>query len=225
MSPHPHRARRDRGAVKETVAVGVVVAGLIAGASWFGFDMLRNPIETTTVDHSPPPILTELRDLAEFRAAQAQFEVVIDHEHDVNLIPQFLAGERVQFIAIGTVDVVVDFSGLADDAIEVDADTSAVTITLPAPTVESPVIDHELSHVMNRDRGLFDRLGGALVDNPTSEQALLLAASEKMEASAKRTDLVERAEENTTDMLTGMLGALGYETATILFEESPLPDA
>ena len=222
MSPRTNRARRDRGAVKETVAVGVVIAGVIAGASWIGIDLLRNPVETTTVDHSPPPVLTELRDLAEFRAAQAQFEVVIDQERDVNLIPQFIAGERVQFVAVGTVDAVVDFSGLTDAKIDVDDEMLAVTISLPAPVVETPVIDHELSHVMNRDRGLVDRLGGALVDNPTSEQELLVAASDKMAASAERTDLVLRAEENTVRMLTGMLGALGYDDVTVEFEPMPL---
>ncbi len=222
MSPRTNRTCRDRGAVKETVAVGVVLAGVIAGAGWIGIDMIRNPVETTTVDHSPPPILTELRDLAEFRAAQAQFEVVVDQERDVNLIPQFIAGERVQFVAVGTVDAVVDFSGLTDASIDVDVDTAAVTIELPAPAVETPVIDHELSHVMNRDRGIVDRLGGALVDNPTSEQELLVAASDKMAASAERTDLVARAKENTVRMLTGMLGALGYDDVTVEFGEPPL---
>lgn len=208
---------RDRGAVGNVLAVGVVVGALIVGAGWIGVDLLHNPVRVEAIDHSPPPVLTELRDLADFHASQARFEVVVDEERDVHLVPQFIAGERVQFVAVGSVDAVVDFAALTDSSIVVDEEGTGVVITLPAPAFADPVVDVEQSHVMNRDRGLLDRLGGALVDNPTSEQELFVLAGEKMAASAASTDLLVRAEENTTKMLTGMLGALGYERVAVVF--------
>lgn len=216
------RIRRDRGIIRPVVTGGVFAGVLAVAASIVGLDLLHNPISTETVDHSPPPILTELRDLAEFHAARASFEVVVDQEQDVNLVPQFLAGERVQFVAVGSVDAVVDFTGLTADSIVVDEASDGgpfgVTITLPAATLDEPQIDPDLSHVMNRDRGLVNRLGGALVDNPTSEHDLLLAASAKMSAAAARTEIVEQAQSSTVAMLTGMLRALGYDRVTVVWD-------
>ncbi len=211
----------DRGNVSSIVTTGVVIGALIVSAGVIGIGLIDNPFSTATIDHSPPVVLTELRDLADYHAAQAQFEVVIDQEDDVNLVPAFIAGERAQYVAVGAVDAIVDFSGLDDAAIDVQSegeDADSVTITLPSPTLTAPAIDLEQSYVMNRDRGLINRVGGALVDSPTSERALELAAIDKMSASADQSDIIERAEDNTTKMLTGMLGALGFEDVTVVFD-------
>ena len=77
---------------------GVALVAGIAVAGVVGFRLLDSPFTTTTKDHSPPPVLTELRDLSDFHAAQAQFEVTLDLEKDVKYIPSAIAGERVQFL-------------------------------------------------------------------------------------------------------------------------------
>lgn len=214
--------RRARGVtrpspVRPFVAGAVAAAVAVVGVGVLGAGWLDNPFSTATVDHSPPPVLTELRDLADFHAAQARFEVIVDHEDDVNLVPQFLAGERVQFVAVGSVDAIVDFTGIDASSVEVGDDGRSVTVTVPAPYLAAPAIEHDLSHVMNRDRGLLDRVGGALVDSPTGERELLLAAEAKMATAAGATDLLDRAEANTTAMLDGMLGALGYDIVTVRY--------
>ena len=61
--------------------------------------MVENPFRTISIDRSMPPVLVQLRDLSEFHAAQGQFEVTVDHEDDVALLPSFVAGERVQYAA------------------------------------------------------------------------------------------------------------------------------
>ena len=67
---------------------GVALVAGIAVAGVVGFQLLDSPFTTTTKDHSPPPVLTELRDLSDFHAAQAQFEVTLDLEKDVKYVPQ-----------------------------------------------------------------------------------------------------------------------------------------
>lgn len=195
------------------VIIGLLVAAVTAGLSLFG-----TPFDTKKVDHSPPPILLELKDLADYHAAQAQFEVTVDEEDDVQWLPSFIAGERVQFVAIGTVDAVVDFTNLPSTALQQSADRTSVTITLPAPVLQDAVIDTEQSHVMNRDRGLFNRIGGFFSDNPTSEQDLYNTAADKMEEAATQTDLIQRAEDNTKLMLYTLFKALGIQTVNVVFE-------
>jgi hypothetical protein len=204
-------------ALLTAVILGVLVVGavVVAGSVW------KMPFTTSVEDHSAPPVLLDLRNLADYHAAQAQFEVVVDQEKDVKWVPQFIAGERAQYIAVGTVDAVIDFTSLPDGAVTVSADGTSATIVLPPPTLVEPVLDLETSHVMNRDRGVINRVSGVFTDNPTSDQPLMQAATEKMATAASRTDLRERAQENTANMLRGLLTGLGFETVDIRFETSP----
>ena len=201
------------------VGGGLVVAVLLVAAGMVSFKL--NPFKTEHKDHSPPPILTELREISDFHAAQAEFEVVIDDEHDVRYIPQVLAGERVQFVAVGTVDAVVDLSTLTADAITFDPETNSVVVTLPQPTIGDPVIDHEQSHVMNRDRGLFNRIGGLFSDNPTSETALYEAASQKMADAAAESGLIAMAQDQVEEVLETTITRLGVDEVEVRFESAP----
>ena len=203
--------------VQATVVGLVAIVAIIAVTAMIGFRLLGNPFTTETQDRSAPPVLLELRNLADFHAAQAQFEVTLDIEDDVQWVPSFLAGERVQFIAVGTVDAVVDFRGLDSRSVVVDEDTSTVTVTLGAVSLERPVLDMEQSRVMNRDRGLINRIGGVFNDNPTSEARLIRDAEDKIATAAGRTELVGRAQENVTQSLTALVRALGYENVIVEF--------
>jgi len=195
----------------------VLIIALLVGAASVARSLLGSPFTTTTTDRSPPPVLVDLSDLAEYHAAQAQFEVVIDQEHDVSWMPSALAGERVQFVGVGTVDAVVDFTTLPSTAVVISEDGTSVVVTLPRPQLMEPVLDHDMSHVMNRDRGLFNRIGGAFSDNPTSEADLYDAAANKMAAAAEATDLRQRAEDNVKSMLYTLLRSLGFESVDVRF--------
>ena len=176
------------------------------------------PFTKEQIDRTPPVVLTEIIDLAEFRAAEAQFEVIVDQEDDIAFVPDFIAGERVQYVAVGSVDAVVDFSNLDEDSVIFDEDTGKAVIILPEPTIGDPVIDYENSGVMNRDRGVLDRLGGIFSDNPTGEEKLIVAATDKMIAAVPASDLLQRAEENTEKMLTTLLAGVGVEDVDVVFE-------
>lgn len=209
--------KQKRSRFPSLIAGLVIIVGLVVGAGVLIGNLFDRPFTTTTVDHSPPPVLVDLRDLAEYHAAQAQFEVVIDQEDDVSFMPAALAGERVQFVGVGTVDAVLDFTTISSGAVVVSDDGTSVTVTLPRPVLTTPVLDHDQSHVMNRDRGLFNRIGGLFSDNPTSEDDLYDAAISKMAEAAAATDLSQRAEDNTKLMLYTLFRSLGYAQVDIRF--------
>jgi uncharacterized membrane protein len=199
---------------------GLAVVGLVLTALMVGLQLLGSPFTTKEVDHSLPPVVVDLKDLAEYHAAQGQFEVTIDQEHDVQWMPAALAGDRVQYIALGTVDAIVDFTHLSDGAVKVSEDGTGVVVTLPPAFLMDPVLDEAQSHVMNRDRGLLNRIGGMFSDNPTSEHDLELAAGAKIAAAADATDLRERAQANTIAMLTAMFRTAGFEQVEVRFQQS-----
>lgn len=199
--------------------IGVAIALVVLAP--FVWKFLGSPFSTRTVDRTAPPVLTELRDLADYRAASGDFEVLVDVEKDVKYLPAFLAGERVFFVGVGSVDATVDFSTLDDSAIQINDDRTGVVVTLPKATLQPAVVDPERSHVADRDRGVLDRLAGMFSDNPTGETDLYEIAGTKIEAAAAASELAVRAEDNTRTMLTGMLESLGFERVVVRFVDDP----
>ena len=199
------------------VAVIVVLAAVIALPALLPS---LNPFGEETKDRSQPVLIKSLENLSEYRAATANMQVVVDLEQDAKLLPSFIKGERTLFVAAGTVDAAVDFSGLSRDpsAVEVSDDRKAVTLTLPAPKLTEPRLDPTRSRVYDRDRGVLDRVEDAVSDRPGDEQPLYQAAGEKLAAAAAADpELLRTAERNTRAMLTGLLRGLGFERITIGF--------
>jgi hypothetical protein len=162
-----------------------------------------------------------MADLSDYHAAQGNFQVLVDTEKDAKFLPSVIRGERTTYSAAGSVDATVDFSNLDAQSIVVSDDRRSVTISLPPPTLGEPNLDLDNSMVVSRDRGLLDRLGSVFSDSPTSERELQLAAQSKMRAAAAESTLAARAEQNTRQMLEGLLGNLGFTSVTVNFVPSP----
>jgi hypothetical protein len=147
--------------------------------------------------------------------------VLVDLEESSRGIPLAVKGERTLFVAAGSVDAEVDFSTIDKGAIRVSDDGRSVEVTLPRARLTRARIDPDNSYVASRERGLLDRLGSVLADNPTSERRLYQLAEDKLAAAATQSGLVERAEENTRAMLQSMLRSLGYRDVTVTFRDPP----
>lgn len=176
-----------------------------------------NPFGTETVDRTGPAVLKAVEDLSRYQAATGNFQIVVDLEKDARFLPDFVRGERTLFVAEGTVDAYVDFTGIGSGAVTVSPDGDEVTVVLPHAQLADADLDSEASRVVARERGLLDRLGGVFSDNPTDNRRLYLLAEDKLEAAARDGGVTARAEENTRAMLEGMLGSLGFERVNVVF--------
>jgi hypothetical protein len=208
------------------VAVLVIVTVIVAVALGVGSLDRLNPFRgfggEKTVDRSGPAVLKAVNDLGEFHAASGYYELVVDVEHDVDWVPSFVAGDRVLFVAAGTVDSSVSFRGLSPGAVELNADRTAASITLPAPQLGAPHLDLDRSYIYSRDRGLVNRVGDAFKDDSAQQRDLYRLAQERLAKAAAGTDeLTTRAEANTRAMLVGLLRSLGFTTVTVRFEPPP----
>jgi Protein of unknown function (DUF4230) len=182
---------------------------------------LPNPFASREVDRSQPVLLKAIEDLKVYKAASGNFQVLVDLEQSARGIPLLIKGERTLFVAAGTVDAEVDFSTIDRGAIEVSDDGRTARVTLPRARLTRARIDPDRSYVFSRERGLLDRLGSVLSDNPTSERRLYQLAEDRLEAAATESGLVERAEQNTKTMLESMLRSLGYRDVTVTFQDPP----
>lgn len=202
------------------MAIGAAVAVLVVlVASVFDpWSWLPNPFSSSKVDRSAPALLQRLDDLSEYRAASAQLQELIDLEDDTRFVPSFISGERVSFLAFGTVDAVVDFGSLGKGDVTVSDDRKSVTVVLPPARIDTVHVDPSRSRVLNRDRGVLDRLGSVFSDNPTSERELYQLSEKKLKAAAAQSKLTARAQTNTRAMLRALFRSLGFDDVTIRFE-------
>jgi hypothetical protein len=202
----------------------IVVAALVGTVGvllvcWLAYSLLE-PGRQDDTQRSMPVILQAMQDLSAYKAATGNFQVVVDSEKDVNMVPSFLAGERTLMVATGNVDAEVDFSGLEGDAVKMSPDRSAVEITLPHAQLTRAQLDNSKTYVAERQRGLMDRLGEAFSTNPGDDHELLQQAEEQLQQAAAGTELRQRAEDNTTTMLSSLLGSLGFEHVTVRYQDA-----
>lgn len=203
------------------LGAAVLVVGVLAVLP--SLPNFLNPFQETEVDRSSPAVLHSLADLADYHASTGQLEVTVDIEKDTKYVPSIIRGERVIYQAQGSVDGVVDLSGLNSDSIVVGRD-GTVTVILPHAELSKVAIDLENSKIIRRDRGLLDRMGSVFSDNPTSEKALQQAAEKKLLAAAKEAGVLERAEQNAAQDLAKILKAGGAEKVVVRFAD-PVPSS
>lgn len=176
-----------------------------------------NPFDEKTTDRSQPALLKSVRDLAQFKAAEGTFQVIVDTQKDRDNIPDFLFNQRTIFVAAGTVDATVDFSALERGAVDV-VDENTVRIKLPPPELSRPNLDVKKSYAVDEQRGLVNRLGDAFGSGDDDQQEVYSLASDKIAAAAADAELTDRAEANTRSTLNGLFGALGYDDVTVTFD-------
>jgi hypothetical protein len=199
------------------VAAIVLVPGWLLGL----LPSFPNPFAEKTVDRSGPALLRSIQDLREFRAATGNFQVIVDIERDTPL-PSAILGERTIFVAAGSVDAVVDFSGLGRDDVVVSDDRRSATITLPRPTLSRPRLDLARSRVYDRDRGLLNRIGDVFADGGDQQEIYVAAERKLRDAAGEGSGLRRRAEANTRAMLRTLLRSLGFTSVTVRFVEQEL---
>jgi hypothetical protein len=217
----PPRRRLPAGAIAAGVLLLVVLLAVSSLGTLRWWPSFPNPFGAREVDRSQPVLLKAIEDLEMFKAATGNFQVVVDLEEGARGIPLVVKGERTLFVAGGSVDAEVDFSGIGEGAIKVSPDGERVEITLPRARLTQARVDPAQSRVFSRERGLLDRLGSVLSDNPTSERELYQLAQARMQTAAAQSDLLARAEQNTRAMLESMLGSLGYRDVTVTFRDPP----
>ncbi|MGQ5263381.1 DUF4230 domain-containing protein [Micromonospora sp. ZYX-F-536] len=196
-------------ALAVVVLLGVQATGLLPE--------FRNPFAKEQTDRSQPPLLKSIQDLSRYVAAEGNFQVVVDTQNDRRNVPDFLLNERTLFVGAGSVEAYVDFGKIGEGAVVESADGTSVEIKLPAPQLGETNLDLEKSYVFAEQRGLLNRLGDLVGNDPNRQQQVYQLAEERITAAARDSGLSARAEENTRKMLEGLLRSLGYQQVTVTY--------
>jgi Protein of unknown function (DUF4230) len=204
------------------ITLAILIIAIFGGVSWVKgvIPDFHNPFAQHTVDRSGPAVLKSLQDLQEYHAATGNFQQIVDLRQDSPL-PDSVLGEKTLFVAVGSVDAVVDFSQIGQGAVQVSNNRRSATITLPRPRLTNAQLDVSRSYVYDQDKGLFNQIGSLFGDDTENQQQLYVLAQQKILASAQNgSGLIPRAEDNTRQMLQSLLRALGFTSASVNFAES-----
>jgi uncharacterized protein DUF4230 len=214
------RARRPEvrtllALVAAALAVLLVVIAVIEVRNFV--QGIGQSVSGKTIDRSGPVVLQSVRDLARYEAAAGNFQVIVDLEKDAAFLPIAIVGHRTLFVAMGSVNAYVNFSGLSKDAITVTSDRQAVDLRLPHAALDKPNLDHQRSYVFAEERGIVDRVRAFFDQAPNEQAELYQVAEKKIAEAATQSRLTDRAEANARMMLQDMLRLLGYKQVTITY--------
>lgn len=210
--------RGARRTVAAVVAAGVCLVLLVALVAAFNpFGGIGDLFGERTEDRTGPALLKSVRDLDRYEGAAGDFQVVVDLEKDTRFLPDAIRGTRTLFVGAGSVSAYVDFGSLGEKNVQVNEDRTEATIRLPHARLGSASLDPDRSYTVAKERGLLDRLGDLFSGNPADERAVHRLAADHIGKAARESDLTGRAEKNTTAMLEGLLGSLGFTSVTVVY--------
>lgn len=210
-------SRRMPGWAKAVSAVVLVLVVFFAGISLSVIPGLKDLFGTETHDRSGPALLQSIQDISRYDAASGNFQVVVDLEKDTKYLPDAIRGSRTLYVGAGNVDAYVDLGKVGKNDVTVNADRTSATLKLPHAQLGKAALDVDRSYAVSKQRGLLDRFGDLFSDNPNSEQAVQKLAVKHITEAAKESELTKRAETNTTNMLEGLLGSLGFKEVRVSY--------
>jgi hypothetical protein len=223
------RSRATRPARRSVT--GVVIAVVAVGSSVLTVTLLvgsltrLNPFATHVTEQPSSVVLAQLHDLSRYEAATGRFQTLIDQDTTSSVLPEWASGEHVVLTAEGDVEATVDMSHLDDGAVQLSPDGKSATVHLPAPQLTQPRLDPSATRVIDRNRGIIDRLGEAAVGTTDDDSPLYAKASDKLEAAATQSKLSDMAKTNTQKFVTDLLHQSGVDQVTVVFDAPPAKSA
>lgn len=160
---------------------------------------LMNP--TPTIIPDPVTYITEIRALARLETIQYSVEKVITAEIGQGSF-NFLFGDKLLFVAHGTVIAGIDMNKLSPENMRYDG--GVLYVTLPPAEVFIATLDNQKSYVYDRETGIFTNGVNDLetLARQSAEQEILKAAMED--------GILNQAQINAEAFLLKFFAALGF---------------
>jgi hypothetical protein len=164
---------------------------------------------TPTVIPDPVTIIHDVRSLARLETIQYTVEKVITAEVGQGIFGR-LFGDRLLFVAHGTVIAGLDLEKLTADDLWMDG--SVLMVRLPAAEVFVSTLDNDKSYIYNRETGIFSH-GDANLET-TARQA----AEQEILNAALDDGILAQAQANGETFLARLLRDLGYPEVRFITE-------
>ncbi len=167
---------------------------------------------TPTIIPDPVTIVNEVRSLARLETIQYSIEKVITAEMGQGSF-SFLFGDRLLFVAHGTVIAGVDLSLLTSQDLKLEG--NVLTVQLPEPEIFVATLDNDKSYVYDRQKGL---LNSGVTDLETKARQ---AAVQEIVKAAISDGILSQARLNAENYMTRLFKTLGYQEVIFIY---PTPE-
>jgi hypothetical protein len=187
------------------VALVLIPTVLLRTGIWspFGQHLGR----TTRIDTSAPAVVEKIRQLSRLESVNYSVDKIVEASKEAPGIPNFLAGDRMLFIAHGDVIAGVDLTQLGKNDVQVNGDSAQVR--LPEAQILVTRIDNSKSRVYERNTGLLVQA------DPNLESQVRQAAEQQVRQAALDDKILEKATDNARVTVTGLLYALGFHKVDV----------
>ena len=156
---------------------------------------------TPTILPDPVSIIHDVRTLARLETIQYSIEKVVtadSGQQDLSI----LFGDRLIFVAHGSVIAGIDLAQFGEDDLWLDGNT--LYVQLPEPQVFFATLDNDKSYVYDRDTGLFTK------GNVDLETLARQAAEDEIENAAMEDGILDLAQTNAEYYMLRLFQTLGY---------------
>jgi hypothetical protein len=192
--------------------IGLIVgalAGIILTMALFGMRS-SNPVKTlwaalrgaTSLDMSQPTVVQKIQALQRLETVVYSMDKVVGGGHTSEVLPDFLAGDRILMLVHGESVAGIDFSGLRSGDVRIDA--KRVTIHLPAAQIFSTHLDSARTRVYSRQTGWL------VPTDPDLETKVRQEAEHQIQEAALTDGILKTANQNARSTLTSLLQGLGF---------------
>jgi hypothetical protein len=188
------------------VALILIPTVLVNSGLWTPFGSLKWG-RTTRIDTSAPSVVDKIRQLARLESVQYSIDKIVEGNRQAPGIPNFLAGDRLLFIAHGEVIAGVDLTKLGKNDVRVDGES--VQVRLPDAQILTTRIDNARSRVYERTTGLL------VPADPNLESQVREAAEQQITHAAMDDKILDKARDNARVSVTGLLYALGFRRVDV----------
>jgi len=230
MEQEPMQNRPGRGWV--TFLVAIVTLGLIALGVFFAIgEMIRTttakalePVTsssgrvetkmaellhpTPTVLPDPITIVHDVRSLARLETIQYTMEKVVTAQTGQDELA-FLFGDKLLFVAHGTVIAGVDLTKLRPEDLRLEG--GVLYVRLPKAEVFVATLNNEKSYVYDRETGVLNK------GDQNLETAARQAAEKAILDAALEDGILNQAQQNAESYMDRMFRSMGYKD--VIFED------
>jgi hypothetical protein len=169
---------------------------------------LLNP--TPTIIPDPVTYINEIRALARLETIQYSVEKVITGETGQGTFG-FLLGDKILFVAHGTVIAGIDMEKLAPEHLRYE--NGVLTVLLPPAEIFIATLDNEKSYVYDRETGLLTK------PDINLETLVRQKAEEEILKAALEDGILDQAQLNAENYLFKFFAALGFPNT--IFVDDP----
>lgn len=186
-----------------TFALGIVLMLLLLSTFERGRQALLNPFGfSTRVTPSGPVVLEQLQKMARLETARYKGHTIVKGNTGSDVVPSFIAGDKLVFIGHGEVVAGVDLGKMQPGDIQINGDK--VSIKLPPAEVFHSRLDNHQSEVFERQTGVFSR------PDPTLETRVRQEAEKQILEAAEQSEIKKHAAQGAREALRKQLGMLGF---------------